>query len=77
MGRDDIAEQVRQVASVKMLKRAHRSHRKAAKKYRRKQRRRQLRCFWTWPFGHEYIQVEDLDTVTVWQCVGCKKENER
>lgn len=45
-------------------KAAHK-HADIAKRERRKQGWREIRCFWTWPLGHEYDRTG--------RCVGCNR----
>lgn len=85
------------MGDIRQRKREMRSMKKAADKLaaeerreearaRRAQRRRELRCFWTWPFGHiwegRYRQVEyangdqkvDAGFIEFTHCVVCGKE---
>ena len=46
------------------LKAAHRQAEWEAGKDKRKQMWREVRCFWSWPFGHSYDRSNG-------KCVGC------
>ena len=49
-------------------KRAARDKRKGRARDYKQIRRLQRKCFWTWPWGHEYVTKDGAT-----RCVGCRK----
>lgn len=62
------------------MKAQARNLRKQKEQERRAQRSRQYRCFWTWPFGHEYVDFSGAydprpdDKTFDFRCIECEKK---
>ncbi len=55
-----------------MTKKEAKAIAQAEKRERRQERWREIRCFWTWPFGHWYIPWQEGDTYdSPHGCAGC------
>lgn len=61
------------MAGFDHIKGAMRDQRKAETRAAREQRKRQRRCWWTRPFGHEYVELADEDGREHKVCVSCEK----